>query len=129
MKKRVIFTMLMLCGLSTAVIAADAVKNNVVTQQQVKGTNFSPIASGSLAAINTSNGDVGFLAEYFAGSDFKGSPVNSRFEGMVGVDMIGKEAVSGTGSNGYSVRWTASVTPSRSGRYPIAFAQVVQHDC
>ena len=78
---------------------------------------FSPITSSSFAEVNAKDGDNGFLAEYFAGSDFSGTPATTRLEGFVGADRSLVPAVAG---KNFSVRWTATITPIRSGIFTLS---------
>ncbi len=75
---------------------------------------FFPIASGALGDVTTRDGDSAFDVQYFAAPDFAGEPVMTRFEARV---APGDSAIAGSipaGGRG-SVRWSATVTPKRSG--------------
>ena len=78
---------------------------------------FQPVATGAIGQVNAKNGDAKFLAEYFVAPDFSGQPVASRFETSVGAD---RTPIPGSAQATSSARWTATVTPSRSGSFQLA---------
>ena len=82
---------------------------------------FVPLASGEFGEINAGDGDAAFNTDYFNSPDFSGAPVATRLEGSVGAALTG---IPGIGDKGYSVRWSATVTPKRSGVFPLSLRSV-----
>src|SRR4051794_13975841 len=68
---------------------------------------FELIRSGNIAQINTRDGDVGFLADYFQSPDLKGDPAVTRIVTSVDVHGIEKELTFS------SIRWRGTVIPKR----------------
>lgn len=75
---------------------------------------YLPISTQPFAELNTKDGDGGWMADYFAGSDFPGEPVTSRIEKSIGSAQELPPAVAG---KTFSVRWTATITPKQSGQF------------
>jgi hypothetical protein len=82
---------------------------------------FQPIAAGALAEINAKDGDAAFNTDYFASAELSGPVTTSRLEGNVGG---ARTIAAGLGAGGYSVRWSATLTPKVSGAFPIALRSI-----
>jgi hypothetical protein len=82
---------------------------------------FQPIAAGALADVNAKDGDAAFNTDYFASADLSGPVATSRLEGDVGG---ARTMATGLGAGGYSVRWSATLTPKVSGTFPIALRSI-----
>ena len=82
---------------------------------------FQPIAAGALADVNAKDGDAAFNTDYFASTDLSGPVVTSRLEGNVGG---ARTIATGLGASGYSVRWSATLTPKVSGTFPLALRSI-----
>ncbi|WP_068768463.1 PA14 domain-containing protein [Termitidicoccus mucosus] len=81
--------------------------------------SFSPVASGPLGDVTTRDGDSAFDVFYFAAPDFAGEPVMTRFEARIASDTSAIAASIPAGRRG-SVRWSATITPKRSGVFPLS---------
>jgi hypothetical protein len=80
---------------------------------------FFPVASGPLGDVTARDGDSAFDAQYFAAPDFAGEPVMTRFEARIADGATAIAATIPAGGRG-SVRWSATITPKRSGVFPLA---------
>jgi beta-glucosidase len=67
-------------------------------------------------------GGHGVLAEYFDNPDLQGEPKLSRTERRAYIDrgMEDPAVVAAVGGEGYSVRWTGTLTPPATGEYELA---------
>jgi hypothetical protein len=92
----------------------------MVGHAQTAPAAFQPVASGEFGDVNAKDGDAAFNADYFAAPDLTGAPVTSRLEGAVGSG--GARILGITG--GYSARWSATVTPNRSGEFPLSLRSI-----
>lgn len=59
----------------------------------------------------------GFYAEYFRGKDLQGTPIKTSTESQIDLGV----GVEGVGSENYSVRWTGTFTPRKSGKTTFLF--------
>lgn len=76
---------------------------------------FVPLGTGPLGEINARDGDRAFNAVYFANAVLAGAPVVTRLEAQVGAE--GEPPA--VGEDGFSARWTGTLTPAVSGVFPI----------
>ncbi len=87
------------------------------------GTNFLRAESViPTSALSTSDGKAGLQGEYFAGSEFAGTPVTARVDPFVDLQLFhpGPHALTPpAGLKDFSVRWTGFLTPAESGSYRI----------
>jgi beta-glucosidase len=77
------------------------------------------------SVLSTGTGQPGLTGEYFAGSDFAGSPQVVRVDPFVNLQPFNPEASSlrpPAGLGNFSVRWTGFLTPQESGIYRIGLA-------
>ena len=79
---------------------------------------FSLISSAFLAAPD---GGRGLQVEYFANADLAGVPRLSRREarGYFDLDMEDPAVLAAVGREGYSVRWSGTLTPQATGEYEL----------
>jgi hypothetical protein len=80
-------------------------------------THFTPLTSGEWGDVNARDGDRAFNVEYFHGLDLRGPAFAARLEPFVGSEP---DTLSLTHGEAYSARWSATVTPARSGMFPVA---------
>jgi hypothetical protein len=106
------FFLVALLGCSGAAFAANPPESTA---------KFQPIAAGALADINAKDGDAAFNTDYFSSTDLSGPVVTSRLEGNVGG---ARTIATGLGAGGYSVRWSATLTPKVSGTFPLALRSI-----
>ena len=89
----------------------------------VPGINFLRAESViPTSALSTSDGKSGLQGEYFAGSEFTGTPVAVRVDPLVDLQLFHPNAHALTppaGLKDFSVRWTGFLTPAESGAYRI----------
>jgi beta-glucosidase len=73
----------------------------------------------------------GLLAQYFANPDFRGEPAMSRREDQVYLqrERGDSELESRLPPNGYSVRWSGSLTAPYSGEYDLGIVRLRCEDC
>lgn len=74
------------------------------------------------SVLSTSDGKPGLTGEYFANTEFSGTPSVVRVDEYVNVQPWHREPYTLTlppGMEKYSVRWTGFLTPSKSGSYQI----------
>ncbi len=87
------------------------------------GTNFLRAESViPTSALSTSDGKPGLQGEYFAGSEFAGTPAAVRVDPLVDLQLFHPNAHALTppaGLKDFSVRWTGFLTPAESGAYRI----------
>ena len=87
------------------------------------GTNFLRAESViPTSALSTSDGKPGLQGEYFAGSEFTGTPAAVRVDPLVDLQLFHPNAHALTppaGLKDFSVRWTGFLTPAESGAYRI----------
>ena len=87
------------------------------------GTNF--LRTETLiptSALSTSDGKPGLQGEYFAGSEFAGTPLATRVDPFVDLQLFQPDAhalIPPAGLKEFSVRWTGFLTPADSGSYRI----------
>lgn len=105
-----ISTMIFIAALACAVGAAAAPK-----KAPSKAPQYTPLATGPLGDLNAKDGDSGFMAEYFAKPAPTGTPLATRLEPTPG----GAPPAALSGKPG-SARWTATLTPRRSGLFTLA---------
>jgi len=72
-------------------------------------SNGSAFPAGTLKAPNSN--EPGFRAEYFAGRNLEGVPVSTRTDAQIDFNV----PITGIVSDTYSVRWTSTFTPRKSG--------------
>ena len=77
-------------------------------------SNGRPFATGT---IQSPTGEAGFRAEYFAGTKLEGAPTSTRADAQIDLDV----ALTGTGTENYSARWTGTFTPRTSGATTFMF--------
>src|SRR4051812_44751699 len=75
---------------------------------------FEVIRNGNIAQINTKDGDVGFLADYFQSPGLKGDPAVTRIVTSVELHGIEKELTVS------SIRWRGAVIPKHSSSFRIS---------
>jgi len=110
---------------SHAVTALEGMKKQFSAAQvtYVPGTNFlrkEDVIPNSV--LSTDDGKPGLKGEYFAGSDFSGSPQVVRTDAVVDLQLFhpGPQAiVAPNGMKEVSVRWTGFLTPAESGTYKV----------
>ncbi len=111
---------------SRATTALDGIRKQFATSEVtvVAGTHFlrdpKPIPA---ALLTTPDGTPGLHAEYFKGSDLKGTPAVNRIDKNIDFDFVftpvpGFESVPFKSEN-FSARWTGFMTPGESGAYRI----------
>jgi beta-glucosidase len=87
------------------------------------GTNFLRTETViPTSALSTSDGKPGLQGEYFAGSEFTGTPVAVRVDPLVNLQLFHPDAHALTppaGLKDFSVRWSGFLTPADSGSYRI----------
>ncbi len=71
-------------------------------------TNGSQFPGGTVVSPT---GEAGFRAEVFAGRNLEGAPTATRIDPQIDFSV----GLTGTGSEQYSARWTATFTPRKSG--------------
>lgn len=82
----------------------------------VIATAYTPLGTGPLGEINARDGDRAFNAVYFANAVLAGAPAVTRLEAHVGAET---ELPAAVGVEGFSARWTGTLTPAVSGVFPI----------
>lgn len=82
------------------------------------GQSWTPLTTGAAGALNSENGDAGFVAEYFANADLSGKPTASRLETAIRAKAALPPGVAAGGPK--SVRWTTAVVPKRTGPHQFA---------
>ena len=81
---------------------------------------FLPLASGPLGDVNAKDGDSGFYAEYFAAPNPAGAPLTGRLEATPGA----APAPGALAGKAHAARWTATLTPRRTGNYTFALRSI-----
>ena len=71
--------------------------------------------------LTTPAGQSGLKAEYFANQDLGGPPLVTRIDRQLDFDFSGTSPAPGIGRDNFSVRWTGSITPDRTGPYELTF--------
>jgi len=79
------------------------------------GESGIPFPAGSVKTPDLK--ETGFHTEYFAGKNLEGAATSVRIDPQVNLDV----AVTGTGSDQYSARWTGTFTPRKSGNTAFLF--------
>jgi beta-glucosidase len=89
----------------------------------VAGTNFLRQETViPTSALSTDDGKPGLKGEYFAGSDFTGTPQVVRNNPVVDLQLFhpGPQAITAPpGMKDFSARWTGFLTPPESGNYQV----------
>ncbi len=110
---------------SHAVTALEGIKKQFSAAQvtYVAGTNFLRKETViPTSALSTDDGKPGLKGEYFAGSDFSGTPQLVRTDAVVDLQLFhpGPQAITPpNGMKEFSARWTGFLTPAASGTYKI----------
>ncbi|MFZ1141768.1 MAG: glycoside hydrolase family 3 C-terminal domain-containing protein [Candidatus Sulfotelmatobacter sp.] len=110
---------------SHAVTAMEGIRKQFPAAQvtYVAGTNFlRQEAVIPTSALSTEDGKPGLKGEYFAGSDFAGTPQVVRTDAVVDLQLFhpGPHAITPPrGMKDFSARWTGFLTPSESGSYQL----------
>ncbi len=81
--------------------------------------DYFPVTTGSLGAVTARDGDSGFDAAYYAKPRFAGDAVMTRFETRIDATTTALASAIPAGRHG-SARWSATLTPARTGEYPLA---------
>jgi beta-glucosidase len=110
---------------SHAVTALEGVRKQFPAAQvtYVAGTNFlrqETVIPAS--ALSTDDGKPGLKGEYFAGSDFTGTPQVVRTDAMLDLQLFHPNPHAITpppGMKDFSARWTGFLTPAESGSYQV----------
>ncbi|MEK7473992.1 MAG: glycoside hydrolase family 3 C-terminal domain-containing protein [Candidatus Coatesbacteria bacterium] len=79
-----------------------------------------PIPGGFLTPPGAVDGRRGVRAEYFANPSLRGVPLLDRVEPALEVTWTRTPPAPGLPAQGFSVRWTARLTPPATGRYTFA---------
>jgi len=79
-----------------------------------------PVPGACLAPPGAAPGRHGVRAEYFANPSLHGRPVLDRVEPAIDMAWTRTPPANGLPAQGFSVRWTARLTPPVSGRYTFA---------
>jgi beta-glucosidase len=80
------------------------------------GSPLSPIPA---TVLKSDSGEPGLSAEYFSGTELKGTAVVSRIDS--GVDFSWQNGASPELKENFSARWTGTLVPKTSGDYDIGF--------
>jgi len=110
---------------SHAVTALEGIRKQFPVAQvtYVAGTNFLRKESViPTSALWTDDGKPGLKGEYFAGSDFTGTPQVVRTDAVVDLQLFhpGPHAITAPqGMKDFSARWTGFLTPAESGDYQL----------
>ncbi len=89
----------------------------VYAQGSVLTDGFSvPVAH---TALKTPDGKEGLRGEFFANTDFSGTPAMVRVDRTVNFNWDKVTPVKGLTRDNYSVRWTGTITPPAPGEYKI----------
>ena len=80
------------------------------------GPSLSPIPA---TFLKDTSGKPGLHAEYFSGTERKGSPALARTD--PGIDFAWQSGVSSQLKETFSVRWTGTLIPKTSGDYEVGF--------
>ena len=70
--------------------------------------------------LRTGDGKQGLTGEYYSSKDGSGTPVLKRVDTQVDFDWTHASPVPGLNPDGYSVRWTGTLTPPKPGSYQFA---------
>lgn len=73
--------------------------------------DFAPLATGPSGALNSENGDGGFLVEQFANATLSGEPASTRLETTISLPPA---------KGARSLRWTTALVPRRTGSHAFA---------
>jgi beta-glucosidase len=110
---------------SHAVTALEGIRKQFPSAEvtYVAGTNF--LRQDTViptSALSTDDGKPGLKGEYFAGSDFAGTPQVVRTDAVVDLQLFHPDPHAITrpqGMKDFSVRWTGFLTPAESGSYQV----------
>lgn len=67
----------------------------------------------------SSDGHAGLTGQYFANGDFSGTPVLTRVDPTVDLDLYNAVPVKGLEKGPYSIRWSGMITPPAPGDYQL----------
>ena len=84
------------------------VGKNVTVRYASGDSNGSSFPAGT---VKSPSGEAGFHVEYFKGTNLEGAPTATRTDAQVDLNV----ALTGTGSENYSARWTGVFTARKSG--------------
>jgi beta-glucosidase len=110
---------------SHAVTALEGIRKQFTAAQvtYVAGTNFlRPETVIPASALSTDDGKPGLKGEYFAGSDFTGTPQVVRIDAVLDLQLFHPNPHAITpppGMKDFSARWTGFLTPAESGSYQV----------
>jgi beta-glucosidase len=110
---------------SHAVTALEGIRKQFPSAEVkfVAGTNFLQQETViPTSALSTDDGKPGLKGEYFAGSDFAGTPQVVRTDAVVDLQLFhpGPQAIGPPpGMKEFSARWTGFLTPAESGSYHV----------
>ena len=110
---------------SHAVTALEGIRKQFTAAQvtYVAGTNFlRPETVIPASALSTDDGKPGLKGEYFAGSDFTGTPQVVRTDAVLDLQLFHPNPHAITpppGMKDFSARWTGFLTPAESGSYQV----------
>ena len=110
---------------SHAVTALEGIRKQFPAAQvkYVAGTNFLRQETViPTSALSTEDGKPGLKGEYFAGSDFAGTPQVVRTDAVVDLQLFhpGPQAITAPpGMKDFSARWAGFLTPAESGNYQV----------
>jgi beta-glucosidase len=110
---------------SHAVTALEGIRKQFPSAEvtYVAGTNF--LRQDTVIptpALSTDDGKPGLKGEYFAGSDFAGTPQVVRTDAVVDLQLFHPDPHAITqpeGMKDFSARWTGFLTPAESGSYQV----------
>jgi beta-glucosidase len=110
---------------SHAVTALEGIRKQFPSAEvtYVAGTNF--LRQDTViptSALSTDDGKPGLKGEYFAGTDFAGTPQVVRTDAIVDLQLFNPDPHAITrpaGMKDFSARWTGFLTPAESGSYQI----------
>jgi beta-glucosidase len=110
---------------SYAVTALEGIRKQFPSAEvkYVAGTNFLRQETViPTSALTTDDGKPGLKGEYFAGSDFAGTPQVVRTDAVVDLQLFRPDSHAITrpeGMKDFSARWTGFLTPAESGTYQV----------
>jgi beta-glucosidase len=110
---------------SHAVTALEGIRKQFATAQvsYLPGTNF--LRAETIiptSVLSTADGKPGLQGEYFSGGEIAGTPLATRVDPFVDLQLFQPDAHALTppaGLKEFSVRWTGFLTPADSGSYRI----------
>jgi beta-glucosidase len=81
--------------------------------------SFEVVPAGALSTIEDGAQVRGMKAEYFASRDFEGTPFVTRLDQLIDFNWWDEIPIDGMPADGFSVRWTGTLTPPETGRYSL----------